>query len=210
MDPILLFRTQPVLPEYDVQHPVQAVLDMPVPAHRYPKQLRYRFDVALQQFFTGKVFFHLPAYAPMVSFQGKAVVSRACFMTASAVAFCVFIASAVTMHPLQSICFITFCIWGISLLFFDVCVLAVGHDTDKDIGFQYLACIRVNDRSRVTCPVNLNLLAWFPAGMHSCTVFLLILLNVVAELGIHETFPQAQHQCRLHQAARKCLSPWLS
>lgn len=46
MDPILLFRTQPVLPEYDVQHPVQAVLDMPVPAHRYPKQLRYRFDAA--------------------------------------------------------------------------------------------------------------------------------------------------------------------
>ena len=69
---------------------------------------------------------------------------------------------------------------------FDVCILAVGHDTDKDIGFQDLACIRVDDRGRVTCLVNLNLLAGFPADMHGCTVFLLILLDVVAELGIHE------------------------
>ena len=53
---------------------------------------------------------------------------------------------------------------------------------------QGLACIRVDDRGRFTCPINLNLLARFTADMHGCTVFLLILLDVVAEQGIHERF----------------------
>ena len=71
---------------------------------------------------------------------------------------------------------------------FDVCIPAIGHDADKDIGFQDLACIRVDDRGRVTCSVNLNLLAGFTTDMHGCTVLLLILLDVVAKLGIHERF----------------------
>ena len=41
---------------------------------------------------------------------------------------------------------------------------------------------------RITGPVDLNLLTGFAADVHRCTAFLLILLDVIAELRIHEWF----------------------
>ena len=44
------------------------------------------------------------------------------------------------------------------------------------------AGIRINDCCRITCPINFNLFTGFTVDMHGSTMFLLILLDVVAEL----------------------------
>ena len=49
-----------------------------------------------------------------------------------------------------------------------------------------LTSVRICDKGRVSCPVNFYLFSRFPADMHGCIPFLLILLDVIAELGIHE------------------------
>ena len=42
--------------------------------------------------------------------------------------------------------------------------------------------------SRITRPVHFDLLTGFSADVHACMPFLLVLLDVVAELGVHERF----------------------
>ena len=70
---------------------------------------------------------------------------------------------------------------------FDKSILAVGHDTDKDPRFGNLTGIRINDLCRIASPVNLDLLACFSRDVHSSAPLLLVLLNVIAELGIHQS-----------------------
>lgn len=65
---------------------------------------------------------------------------------------------------------------------FHVCILAVSHYTNKYICLDDFAGIRINDCCRITCPVNFDLFTGFTVDMHGSTMFLLILLDVVAEL----------------------------
>ena len=71
---------------------------------------------------------------------------------------------------------------------FHICILAVSHHTNKYVGFDDFSCIRIDDRCRIPCPVYFNLFAGFAVDMHGSASFLLILLDVIAELGIHERF----------------------
>lgn len=71
---------------------------------------------------------------------------------------------------------------------FDKSILAVGHDTDKDPCFGNLTGIRINDLYRITSQVNLDLLACFSRDVHDSAPFLLVLLDVITELGIHQSF----------------------
>ena len=48
--------------------------------------------------------------------------------------------------------------------------------------------IWINDVGGITCPVNFNLFTWFSRDMHGSPAFFFILLDVVAELGIHQRF----------------------
>ena len=70
---------------------------------------------------------------------------------------------------------------------FDKSILAVGHNTNKDPCFGNFTGIRINNLCRITSPVNLDLLACFPRNVHGSTAFLLVLLNVITELGIHQS-----------------------
>lgn len=49
-----------------------------------------------------------------------------------------------------------------------------------------LARVGVGNMCRIACPVDLNLLCRFTIYVHGGAPFLLILLDVVAELGVHE------------------------
>lgn len=69
---------------------------------------------------------------------------------------------------------------------FDEGILAVGHNADKDPGICDLAGIKISDLSRIARPVNLDLFAGLPGKVHCGIPLLLILLDVIAELGIHE------------------------
>ena len=71
---------------------------------------------------------------------------------------------------------------------FYICILTVCHHTNKYISFDDFSGIRINDCCRITCPVNFHLFTGLAVDMHGSTSFLLILLNVIAELGIHEWF----------------------
>jgi len=74
------------------------------------------------------------------------------------------------------------------LRLFDVRILAVSHDPYKEPCRNDLTSVRICDGCRIPRPVNFYLFSRFPADMHGCIPFLLILLDVVAELGIHERF----------------------
>lgn len=69
---------------------------------------------------------------------------------------------------------------------FHVGILVVGHNANKNIGFYDFTGIRINDCSRITCLIYFHLFTRFTIDMHGNTMFLLILLDVIAELGIHE------------------------
>jgi hypothetical protein len=69
---------------------------------------------------------------------------------------------------------------------FDKCVLAVSHYTDKQPAVSDFSGIRIDDVCRITCPVNFDLLSGFSGDVHSSTPFLLIPMDVLAELRIHE------------------------
>ena len=56
----------------------------------------------------------------------------------------------------------------------------------ENVGIQDFAGIRINDMCRISGPVNFNLFCRFAVDMHSGTALLLILLDVIAELGIHK------------------------
>lgn len=69
---------------------------------------------------------------------------------------------------------------------FYVWVLAVGHDSHENVSIQDFAGIRINDVCRISSPIYFNLFCRFSIDMHSGTALLLILLDVIAELGIHK------------------------
>ena len=71
---------------------------------------------------------------------------------------------------------------------FDVRILAVRHDTHKEECRNDLTGIRIRNPGRIASPVDFNLFTGFPVDVHGCAAFLLILLDVAAELGIHERF----------------------
>ena len=63
----------------------------------------------------------------------------------------------------------------------------------KLLGAQYLCIcnftgIRINDVSRISCPINFDLLTGLSCNMHCRSAFLFILLDVIAELRIHKSF----------------------
>lgn len=69
---------------------------------------------------------------------------------------------------------------------FNVRILAVRHNANKEKGLDNLAGIRIRDLSRISGPVNLDLFTGLPIDVHGGAAFLLILLDVMAELGIHK------------------------
>lgn len=69
---------------------------------------------------------------------------------------------------------------------FNVRVLAVRHDAHEEKSRDNLTGIRIGDLSRISSPIDLDLLTGLSVDMHRSTAFLLVLLDVIAELGIHE------------------------
>lgn len=65
-------------------------------------------------------------------------------------------------------------------------ILAVCHNAHKEEGWNDLAGIWIDDLRRIPCPVNFDLFAGLSVDMHGCAALLLILLDVITELGIHE------------------------
>src|SRR5690554_6210510 len=65
-------------------------------------------------------------------------------------------------------------------------ILTVCHYANEEMGLYDFTSVRIYDVCRITCPINFNLFTRFSIDMHSCTTFLLILLNVVAELRVHK------------------------
>ena len=82
-----------------------------------------------------------------------------------------------------------------SLLFgeegFHIGVLAVAQNPNKDMGLSYFTSIRVDYVCRISSPVHFDLLSWPAGDVHGCTAALFILLDVVAELGVHKRFSAA-------------------
>ena len=64
--------------------------------------------------------------------------------------------------------------------------MAVHKHADKDEYRCDFAGIRVNDCCRIPNPVDLYLLTGLVAYMHGSATFLFILLDVIAELRVHE------------------------
>ena len=69
---------------------------------------------------------------------------------------------------------------------FDKGILAISHNTDKNPGSGDLTSIRINDFCRISGPIYLDLQPRFSRDVHGGAALLLILLDVIAELGIHE------------------------
>ena len=68
---------------------------------------------------------------------------------------------------------------------FNVRVLAVRHNAYKEKCRDDLTGIRIGDLSRISGPIDLDLLTGLSVDMHRSTAFLFVLLDVIAELGIH-------------------------
>ena len=58
----------------------------------------------------------------------------------------------------------------------------VTHGCNEHIHLGALTRITINDRGSITSPVDFDLLAGLPGDVHRCVAFLLILLDVIAEL----------------------------
>ena len=69
---------------------------------------------------------------------------------------------------------------------FHIWILAVGHYSYENVGIQDFAGIRVNDMCRISGPANLNLLSGLAVDVHGGAVLLLVLLDIITELGMHE------------------------
>ena len=69
---------------------------------------------------------------------------------------------------------------------FNKCVLAVCKNSNKQPAVCHFAGIGIDDMCRITCPVDFDLLTGFSGYVHGRTPFLLIFVDVLAELGIHE------------------------
>ncbi len=65
-------------------------------------------------------------------------------------------------------------------------ILSVSHYANEKICVGNFAGIRIDDVGRIARPINFYLFTWFVVDVHRCTVFLLILLDLIAELGIHK------------------------
>lgn len=76
------------------------------------------------------------------------------------------------------------------LLFIHEClyirVLAVGHHSYENVSIQNFAGIWICDMCRISSLVYLDLFRRLTVDMHSSTALLLILLDVIAELGVHK------------------------
>ena len=83
----------------------------------------------------------------------------------------------------------------------DVRVLAIRQDTNKDVGVDDLTSIGINDLGRIASPINLDLFTWLPRDVHRCSTLLLILLDIITELRIH------QRIIAVKTAVLKILSP---
>ena len=68
---------------------------------------------------------------------------------------------------------------------FNVRVLAVRPNAYKEKCRDDLTGIRIGDLSRISGPIDLDLLTRLSVDMHRSTAFLFVLLDVIAELGIH-------------------------
>ena len=64
--------------------------------------------------------------------------------------------------------------------------MAICHYADKDICRYDLPGIRIDQPGGIASPVNLHLLRRFAIDMHGGTAFIFVLLDVIAELRIHE------------------------
>lgn len=71
---------------------------------------------------------------------------------------------------------------------FNVWILTIRHNSHEEERRDDLAGLRICDLSRISCPVNLDLFAGFPVDVHGGTTFLFVLLDVIAELRIHQRF----------------------
>ena len=58
----------------------------------------------------------------------------------------------------------------------------ISNNTNKYVCLNDFSSIWINDCCRITCPINFNLFTGFPVDMHGSTMFLLFLLDMVAEL----------------------------
>ena len=58
---------------------------------------------------------------------------------------------------------------------------------------DYLAGVRIDDGSRIACPVNFDLFSGFTVYVHRCTAFLLVLMDIMAEPGIHQRIVSIEH-----------------
>ena len=71
---------------------------------------------------------------------------------------------------------------------FHIGVLAERHRTYEQVGVNYLAGVRVGDVSRVSGPVNFNLLSGLAGDMHRSLPLNFLFVDVEAELRIHKRF----------------------
>ena len=74
---------------------------------------------------------------------------------------------------------------------FNVRVLAVRHNAYKEKCRDDLTGIRIGDLSRISGPIDLDLLTGLSVDMHRSTAFLFVLLDVIAELGVHQGLTSA-------------------
>ena len=65
-------------------------------------------------------------------------------------------------------------------------MLAVSHYANEYISFGNLSGIRIDDLCRISRPVHFDLLPGLAGDMHGGATLLLMLLNVIAELRVHQ------------------------
>ena len=68
----------------------------------------------------------------------------------------------------------------------DVGILAIAQNADENKCFRRLAGVWIGDVCGITRPIDLNLFARLPVDMHGGAALLLVLLDVIAKLGIHQ------------------------
>ena len=64
----------------------------------------------------------------------------------------------------------------------------VSKDSYKYPCIRDLTDIWIDEVCRITGPIYFDLLTRFPWDVHGCSAFVFILLDIIAELGIHERF----------------------
>lgn len=67
-------------------------------------------------------------------------------------------------------------------------ILAVSKDSYKYPCICDLTSVEIDELCWITGPIYFDLLTRFSRDVHSCPAFFFILLDIIAELGIHERF----------------------